>query len=150
MYDRLFPDDNPTAVRRWRLTVSQLLFAIVGFCLFTAAAMTTGVPLAGELVWEQNVRHKVEETAKPLKEQLEAVKAEQGKQRDLLTRIAASVDQQLMQSKASQIRLLVLKRCRATPNSVERESITREIEQAQEEYAAIRGGPYAPPSCSDL
>lgn len=149
LYERFFDHDDPVKVRRWRIFVSQVLIILCGYAAFTMSAMTAGVPKAGELVWSKDVQDKVQQASQPIKEQLEEVKAAQAstdKKVDLLTE---SVNLQLAQSKAAEIRLLTYKRCKAQTFS-DRDRLNGEIYEAQREYKKLTGEVYLPPGCSEL
>ena len=145
VYDRLFPEDNPTAVRRWRFTVSHVLVVLVVCMIFVLSAMTWGIPLLGQLVWTRDVEEMIEKRksiTNPAFDQLRNLSLQQQKDHELLVRFLA-------QTKAADIRVAALKRCRAK-NSGERDINTREIDRLQIEYEALLGEPYSLPGCAEL
>jgi len=142
----ILPEDDasPAKVTSWRWKVAGslvLLYALVGFIL---SSMFTGLPKVGQLAWADGLANKADQN------QVATVISQQAQLTKQLDDVAAALNEQLAQSKASDIRLLKLKRCKAPANSAERDSLTREIDKAQAEYKKLKGEYYDTPACTDL
>jgi hypothetical protein len=126
-------------------TVAVLLL----FSFVLALALTSGVPVAGKVVFERDVVEKVKEASKPIRDDMNTIKDEQKVQGDKIDDLLRKLNEQIASTTAAQMRLMKGKRCRSI-DAVEREWLQREIDRLQDDYLAIKATPYNVPACGDL
>lgn len=137
-------DATPQKIASWRWKVAGSLMVLWAWAGFTLAAMLTGVPKIGQLVWADGLNVKAD------KQEVSALIVQNAQTQATLVAIQESLNESLAQAKASEIRAAALKRCAAPANSAERESLTREIDRLQADYKKIKGEFYDKPSCTEL
>jgi len=142
----LFPEEDatPQRIQSWRWKVAGSLMVLWVVAGFNLAAMFTGLPKVGQLVWADGISNKAD------KQEVSALIVQNAQTQATLVAIQESLNESLAQAKASEIRAAALKRCAAPANSAERESLTREIDRLQTDYKKIKGEVYDKPSCGEL
>jgi len=136
------------AVSRYRQNVT---YSLLGIFVFGAWSLSPwGFARANDV--DQHVQKALE----PIQTEIATIKdaqTRQGKQLDeqnkILTRLSDQLSEQLIASTASQIRILIGKRCKEPPGSGERERINRELEKLQLLYKE-KTGDRLQITCSEL
>ena len=89
IFTAVHPPDVPDEKLQhaWRATVGWSLTILFAFAIFTATAMSVGLPgIVGQLVWAEDIAGKVKETTKPTEAQLQELGAK-------LNQVQAKVDE---------------------------------------------------------
>ena len=152
IFTAVHPPDVPDErlQQAWRQTVGWMITLLTAFSIFTALAMSLGVPgIIGQLVWAEDVKGRVEETTKPTVAQLQELSIKLNQVQAKVDETKEQVSQFLAQAKAAEIRAITLKRCTAA-TSGERDSYSREIDRLQFEYRLLVGERYDTPRCTQL
>lgn len=105
-------------------------------------AMFYTVPKIGNLVWAADVEGKIKREVDPVKQEIADIKP-------TLLKILQQQNQQFINSKASEIRTLVARRC-LTKIASERSAFFTEIDVKRQEFRDLAGYDYNPPKCEDL
>lgn len=91
---------------------------------------------------------RADEVDKKIETAIEPIKKEMTEQRTILNDVSRQLTESLAESKATEIRHLVSRRCNET-DEAERNRIIREIDRKQDEYKRLRGERYSV-SCEEV
>lgn len=117
--------------------------SLLGFHILWAAGALTFFGVEG-FAKDTDVDKKISAAMAPIKQDLT-------EQREILTTVATQLKITLSEGKATEIRLLARQRCPAQRTAMtDLESLNKEIERKQEEYAKLVGQRYNIPTCGDL
>lgn len=136
---------NPATVR-WRWAVFWWLVVLTTVLTLFVPFSFTKIPIVSDYMPGFALAG---ETEKKIDTAVQPIKKELGEQRQILNSITRQLNDQLANSVATEIRLLISKRCKE-PDHNERDRLWREKDRKQDEYQAMRGQRYTEPSCSDL
>lgn len=131
---------DPESMRKWRITVSVFLAALLLFMIWALGSMShLGQP---GFAYASDIDRKIDSRLTPLV-------AEQAAQRALLTVVSNQLKDTLSEAKAAEIRGFAVKRCHEKLEP-EKEVLNREIDRAQAEFFKQVERYYKIPSCDDL
>lgn len=141
LFDTLFLiGTDPESQRKWRVTTSLLLLALMLFMLWSLGTMQhigqPGFAYAGD------IDHHIDLKLQPIAQ-------EQMQQRVLLNVVSQQLKDSLSEGKSAEIRALALKRCREK-SDVEKEDLNKEIDRKQAEFFKLVERYYRIPECNVL
>lgn len=122
-------------VNRWRWNVAITLLLLVG-------AVSFGYGPKG-FASDSEVDKKIAKAVEPIARKQD----EHGRKLDDVARL---VSDSLAKGVASEIRLIVAKRCAGGIDAAERERLAAQLDAKQEEFFAYKGYRYPPPTCDEL
>lgn len=126
---------------------AQQLFARFGWRVVVVLALLWGFGL-GEPMRLGSGFAFADDVDKKIKGEVESMRTQMSDQSKVLERVVKSVDMQIANSVASDLRLMWGKLC-AEKNSNERDRLWGEIEKRQDEYFDIKGRRYTLPDCKN-
>lgn len=92
---------------------------------------------------------RADEVDKKISTAIEPIKKEMAEQRTILNDVSRQLTESLAESKATEIRHLVSRRCKETDVN-ERNRIIRELDRKQDEYKKLKGGEKYTVSCEEV
>lgn len=128
-------DADWKSVNRWRWNVTLTLLVLVG-------GLTWGYGPRG-FAGTKDVEQKIKAAVEPIAQKQD----EHGRKLDDVAKMVAD---SLAKGVASEIRLIVAKRCAGGIDAAERERLAAQLDAKQEEYFGYKGFRYPLPSCSEL
>ena len=132
----------------FRLTEEQVVGAIVVGWRGWIALLSVYV-FAGWQVLGVSRPVRADEVDAKIATAVQPIKQEMAEQRVILNDVSRQLTDSLAESKASEIRHLVSRRCKET-NSEERSRIIKEIDRKQDEFKRLRGGERYVISCGEV
>jgi flagellin-like hook-associated protein FlgL len=142
----LIPSMNadPKKQYQWRVRVGLVLCSTFGgLCAVTVLAFGLAPAFFSGFAQADALDAKIQEAIKP-------IRVEQTKVGAQVSRIESLLIEQLVKSKAGELRETKRKFCKAEPGSRDRDQLQEELERLQDSYKALRGFAYAIPMCADL
>lgn len=133
-FKTIFPPGVPT-ILKWRLSMFAAVVAI-GVHIAWACGFLASIGLSG-FANASDIDKKIE----PLRNDMAKIDAK-------VSALSEQIVQSLASSKASDIRQLASRRCRA--KAEEKEAINREIDMRQDEYYRLTSRLYQLPTCTEL
>lgn len=139
-------DADWRAVNRWRWNVTLSLLAIA--LILSYAATPWGVVMAHDQ--DRKITEAVEKKIAPIVTEQRAQGAalkHLTSQQDAMTKLLL---ENLAESTAAKIRLIIAKRCRLPTFDPGRESLNEELRKLEKDYISYAGEAYEKPNCTEI